>query len=69
MIEQKILDEFPGRTETDLYLWIIRHQWFLRENYGSEVSIEEAVGQLTDQFSAKGFNKFLSAIKKAIGLA
>jgi hypothetical protein len=66
--EQKILDEFPGRTETDLYLWIIRHQWFLRENYGSEVSIEEAVGQLTDQFSAKGIKKYIVAIKKAIGL-
>jgi hypothetical protein len=67
--EQKILDEFPGRTETDLYLWIIRHQWFLRENYGSEVSIEEAVVQLTDQFSVKGFKKFLSTVKKAIGLS
>ncbi len=45
--EQKILDEFPGRTETDLYLWIIRHQWFLREHYGSEISIEEAAEKFT----------------------
>ena len=32
--EQNILSDFPGRTETDLYLWIISHQWFLREFYG-----------------------------------
>jgi hypothetical protein len=65
--EQKILDEFPGRTETDLYLWIIRHQWFLRENYGSDVSLEEAVEQFTDQFTVKGISKFFSDIRKLLG--
>jgi hypothetical protein len=66
--EQNILDEFPGRTETDLYLWIIRHQWFLRENYGSEVSIEEAAEQVTDQFSTKGFKRFIIAAKNVFHL-
>jgi len=41
--EQEILARFPGRTEADLYLWIIEHQWFLREDYGEEVPLDEAV--------------------------
>jgi hypothetical protein len=28
--EQGILKEFPGRTETDLFMWIITRQWYLR---------------------------------------
>lgn len=67
--EQKILDEFPGRTETDLYLWIIRHQWFLREHYGSEISIEEAAEKFTYQFSNKGLRRFIISIKKALRLS
>lgn len=66
--EQNILQEFPGRTETDLYLWIIRHQWILRENYQSEVSISEAAEQFTEEHSPKGVKKAIQAIKKAAGL-
>jgi hypothetical protein len=34
--ESKILDEFPDRTEADLYVWLIRHQAALTKIYGSE---------------------------------
>jgi len=44
--EQGILADFPGRTETDLYLWIISHQWYLKETLGKEISPEEAADQL-----------------------
>ncbi len=30
-----LLARFPNRTEGDLYLWISRHQWELREHYGT----------------------------------
>jgi hypothetical protein len=45
---QNILEQFPGRTETDLYLWVIEEQAYLRAEYGSEVSLEEAARQLAD---------------------
>ncbi|NDJ86508.1 MAG: ParB N-terminal domain-containing protein [Chloroflexi bacterium] len=32
--EHDLLHEFPKRTEADLYVWLIRHQAALRENYG-----------------------------------
>ncbi len=34
--EENILRDFPHRTETDLYIWIIEHEYFLREEYGVE---------------------------------
>lgn len=30
-----LLAQFPNRTESDLYLWISRHQWELHEDYGA----------------------------------
>jgi hypothetical protein len=30
--ESKIMKEFPGETEGDLYLWVLDHQHYLAEN-------------------------------------
>jgi hypothetical protein len=40
--EQGIMNNFPDRTETDLYLWLIEHQRYLQETFGSQVPIEAA---------------------------
>jgi uncharacterized membrane protein YfbV (UPF0208 family) len=47
--EQAILREFPNRTETDLYLWVIDHQRFLREAYGKDVPLEQAAEDLSQR--------------------
>ena len=38
-----ILKRFPGRTEADLYVWLSRHLYHLRERYGPDVDLERAV--------------------------
>lgn len=48
--DQGILKNFPGRSETDLYLWIIEHQWYLKQEYGDEVSMQEAAEQFTEDY-------------------
>jgi len=35
--ESNILDEFPGKTEGDLYLWVLDHQRYLAENEGQQL--------------------------------
>jgi len=30
--ERNILGEFPGRTEGDLYIWVLDHQHFLHDH-------------------------------------
>jgi len=49
----KILDKFPGRTEADLYLWIIEHLWYLKEEYPEcDPSLEPATTDFTQRFSS-----------------
>jgi hypothetical protein len=47
------LSDFPGRTETDLYLWIMDHRHFLKEQYGRDVSPEQATADYARQYAQK----------------
>ncbi len=62
--EHAALKEFPGRTESDLYLWIVEHLHFLRETQ-QDVSIDEAVADYADQFSEKPIKKMVRALAQA----
>ena len=39
--EQNLLKEFSGLTETDLYLWVVEYQGYLRQAYRYEGGAEE----------------------------
>jgi len=41
--EEKLLSRFPGRTEADLYMWLIQHWDDLKRKYGNNFSLKEAV--------------------------
>jgi len=49
--ERGILRDFPGRTETDLYLWLSEHRRELEEALEWEIRPEAAVADLATQFS------------------
>lgn len=40
--DKGILRGFPGRTTGDLYLWIMDHRWYLREDSGKDVGPQTA---------------------------
>jgi hypothetical protein len=44
--DQDILAYFPGRTEADLYLWILEQQASIRDVFGQDISLEEAIEYL-----------------------
>ena len=48
--EEGILGLFPGRTEADLYLWIIEHGYYLSERSDQEVPIEDAAARYAREF-------------------
>jgi dienelactone hydrolase len=50
MREGNTLQEFPGRTEADLYLWLCRNQEELDTRYGQSVMIQEAAEDLAERF-------------------
>jgi nucleotide-binding universal stress UspA family protein len=49
----RLTREFRGRTEGDLYLWIITHKSALAEELGWELETEEAAQDLRDRFSRR----------------
>jgi hypothetical protein len=64
-----ILQDFPSRTEMDLYLWIIEHRWYLAEERKRKVSLESAAIHYRSQFSKRGlrhFSQVFSWIKKKL---
>jgi len=67
ILEQDILKDFPGRTETDLYLWIIRHQWHLRETYGEDIPLHKAVQTFTKDHSERPMNLVVKVLNKITG--
>lgn len=63
--ERGILRHFPGRTETDLYAWIVRHQTELREALGWEVEPGPVAQDLVSQFSPKP-DRILARLKEKV---
>lgn len=51
--EEQILSLFPGRTEADLYLWIIEHRHYLGERSEQQVPIEEAAEEYAREFAPR----------------
>jgi hypothetical protein len=47
--EQWLIVNFPGRTEADLYVWIIKHWDFLKKKYGT-YSLSKAAGDFSKKY-------------------
>jgi len=50
--QRNLLESFPGRSETDLYLWIIKHRFVLSQSLNWQVSLEIAAKDLLAQQSS-----------------
>ena len=63
---QKLLAAFPGTTEADLYMWIVRHWDNLKHMSGShEVSIESAASDYKTRFGKGALRRFIDRLKNA----
>ncbi len=51
--ETGVLRDFPGRTVTDLYLWLVEHRQALEKEFGQEIRAEAATRHLVDRFSPR----------------
>jgi hypothetical protein len=64
-----VLKEFPGRTETDLYLWVAYHRERLSERYGVAVPEREVLERLARDFSERGMARFTRSVRRAVKAA
>ena len=62
--EKDILRDFPHRTETDLYVWIAKHQAELAQEHGEEIRHEAAAADLVEKFSPRLKRVFARAIER-----
>jgi len=53
-----ILEKFPNRTKTDLYIWINEHKRYLSLKYGREVVIKFAAKDFLMRYSRNPFKRF-----------
>jgi nucleotide-binding universal stress UspA family protein len=51
--EQGILEDFPGRTETDLYLWVSEHRAQLQQGFGDFISLASVASHLAEKFGTR----------------
>ena len=59
---QKILEHFPDRTETDLYLWILDHRSRLEAELGWNITPETAATDFIDQQNRRVGEELADAI-------
>ncbi len=65
--ERGILERFPGRTEADLYAWLVYHRQALEERYGmGQVDNDDVVDALEEEAIASPIQKMERAIKRKI---
>ncbi|MCB2202783.1 universal stress protein [bacterium] len=63
--EQNVLQDFPNRTEADLYVWILDHQTYLQEELGWRIRPEKAATDLVDEKRGK-LGRFFQKIGEKI---
>lgn len=61
---RKILDDFAGHTEADLYLWIITHQYFLTEHKHGYVTFEQAAIHYVNKYSQRPIRRLRYQLHK-----
>jgi len=61
--ESRLLDDFPGRTVTDLYLWLGRHREALRERYHLDLDERATVSTFASTHSGNRLKQFLKRIR------
>ena len=63
--EQNMLADFPERTESDLYLWLMDHMHYLSESQ-DDVNPTEAAQEFAEEFSERPLQKLLRSVAQAI---
>lgn len=59
--DYSLLEDFPGRTETDLYLWLSEHRASLEENLGWKIDLQQAAQDLSGSKS-KDPNRLINRV-------
>ncbi len=62
-----LIDQFPGRTEADLFVWLSIHRHQLADRYGDYDNLVDLATELTESYKKKGLTKVASVVRSIIG--
>lgn len=65
--ESTLLDTFPGRTESDLFVWLSKHRDGLRQEYGDYKNLAELAEMLSEIYHENGVTKLARQVKRLFG--
>ncbi|MDC7235987.1 MAG: transcriptional regulator [Spirochaetales bacterium] len=64
-----LLNKFPGRTDADLYIWIVKQWHYLKEKYGQEYPLEAAAAKYTQEYGSHFLKNPIKWFKSKFGSA
>ncbi|HET9221221.1 MAG TPA: DUF4032 domain-containing protein [Roseiflexaceae bacterium] len=64
--EQHLLRQFSGRTEADLYRWIMDHRWYMLERSGADPGPEAAAAEYVALFGRKSLAGAVDSALRAV---
>ncbi|MCK4515870.1 MAG: transcriptional regulator [Spirochaetaceae bacterium] len=62
--EQKLPGRFPGRTEADLYVWLVKHWDELKKSHGGEFSLSDAAEDFSGRFGKGLWKQITEALAR-----
>lgn len=65
--ESDLLNEFPGRTESDLFVWFSRHREGLRAEYGEYNSLAELAEMLAKIYKENEMKRLRRQVRRLLG--
>lgn len=64
--KEGIINRFPGRTSSDLYMWIVKHWDDLKSKYGNNFSLHEAIMDYSQKYGQSLWEQFRSFLLKLL---
>ncbi|TVQ24162.1 MAG: transcriptional regulator [Spirochaetaceae bacterium] len=64
--DENLLQRFPGRTEADLYTWLVKHWHELKEKYGDGFSVKDAALDYSEKHGFSFAKKISGPLKRIL---
>lgn len=65
--DSTLLDDFPGRTESDLFVWLSSHRDSLREKYGDYEDLAHLAQMLADEYREGAVSRVARQVRRLLG--
>ncbi|MFW6234324.1 MAG: transcriptional regulator [Spirochaetota bacterium] len=64
--EEHLLARFPGRTEADLYTWLVKHWHELKEKYGDSFTVKDAALDYSEKHGFSVGRRIIEPLKRVL---